>query len=107
MFWVVPVERQWVIAVQYGSVLGGDGLFPGATKDHTEKLKLDTQAHAPEDDTHESLQIQRTHRYLRHQAMSKDPPKTKRKTMYENHMMTTMASMPRIFQGTGGGGGTG
>lgn len=27
--------------------------------------------------------------------------------MYENHMMTTMASKPRIFQGTGGGGGTG
>lgn len=27
--------------------------------------------------------------------------------MYESHMMTVMASMPRIFQGTGGGGGTG
>lgn len=27
--------------------------------------------------------------------------------MYESHIMTVMASMPRIFQGTGGGGGTG
>lgn len=64
MFWVVLVERQRVVAVQYRSVLGRDGLFPGATKDHTEKLKVDTQAHAPEDETHESLLIQLTHRYL-------------------------------------------
>lgn len=45
MLWVIPVERQWVIAVQYGSILGPDSLFPGGTKEHVQKLKLDTKAH--------------------------------------------------------------
>lgn len=37
MLWVIPVERQWVIAGQYGTILGRDGLFPGGTKEHAEK----------------------------------------------------------------------
>lgn len=43
----ITVERQWVIAVQYGLILRRDGLFPGGTKEHAKKWKFNTKAHTP------------------------------------------------------------
>lgn len=36
----VTVERHWVIAVQYGSILRHDGLFPAPTKKQTSKFDI-------------------------------------------------------------------
>lgn len=32
---VIAVDRQWVVAVQYGAILGHDGPFPVCIKKHT------------------------------------------------------------------------
>lgn len=60
---VVTVERQGVIAVQYGAIFGHDDPFPVCTRNHTKQIWYEFLKHVSEPRCHfsagERLQVQR------------------------------------------------